>query len=1058
MRLAIRHIIVFIFNLVCVLTAELSAQQMELNTKPVYFEELGVHEGLSAGFIGTVTQDDFGYLWIGTSVGLNRYDGYSVKSYFHSAIDTLGLPGGTIYALFSDVNNNLWLKDSEVYKLMSLPELRGQDIELSDFSHFQQDPNDNIWGFKPEDEGWFILPKDTLLKYNNPLKDKLSYNHFIKAEEWMPTFPWKDITKRIFFFDSKVLWIKDNRLFCVKKAADGSQFKIQYSVDLKSHVPKEEIFDHILVDENKELLFVYTKHHLLSIDLESGALVYQLAWPTGLVPRGTNFLDSKGYLWMKFADGNNYLFDTNSRTFSLLTMPDFGNVNPSEIYYDIRRFFEDSNGNIWMPTNGAGLLKYSHIPNRFKYYGRWHKGPALGRIYRSVEGHLIFQRSNSLDSFNFKKNKIDSFLDSSAISGYQNSWAVWANFQDDRGVFHFSIKDKNSKLGHHYRYTLGNRPLKATLSKLDPTYGSIYLYHEGDLEWRMRIQRGVADNASQNNLVVFSYDSEQNRVGKSFEYNCRSTIGEFSDHLRGKDSSLWLSFYGSGLFRLNFDNGNWQHYSKHASSTSKLDSDNIFCLAQDSSRYENILWIGTNRGMLRLDYKNGQIKSYNRNSGWPDNVVYGILPDAHDNLWASTNNGLVFFNPESEKHFVYTKNDGIQHNEFNKGSFAKINDTLLCFGGMGGLSYFNPEDFYGATTASKVIINGLRINNKEVLLNESDIKAFKGLKLDLPLEKAEDIYLDYDKRVLSFEFALMDFINPAGNEFRYRLTPQINEWIDLGKQNELTITNLDPGTYRLEVLGLNYEGEWSKDPRIIHIHIKPPWYMSLWFSLLVSGLIISGIVAFFRYRQQQLKRIIKMREKISSDLHDEIGSTLSSISLFSLAAQKDSSFISDKVENILNRINENSVQAIQAMNDIVWAINTSNDSLKDLVFRMRAFASDIMDSSEWVIHFDYDEILEKEELGMMQRHNVYMIFKEAINNSIKYSSGENFLVRIRKKNKVFLFEFIDDGVGFDPNMTNSPSMGGNGLINMERRAREMNAGFKLITDARGTRILLELPA
>lgn len=228
---------------------------------------------------------------------------------------------------------------------------------------------------------------------------------------------------------------------------------------------------------------------------------------------------------------------------------------------------------------------------------------------------------------------------------------------------------------------------------------------------------------------------------------------------------------------------------------------------------------------------------------------------------------------------------------------------------------------------------------------------------------------------------------------------------------------------------------------------------------IILGLIlITGIICYVAINQiVQRKKVESLRNHISRDLHDEIGSTLSSISLFGTVASKSIQEAPDKTCQLLKRINSNATNTIESMNDIVWAIKTENDSMLHLVNRMRSYASEIEETGEWEIQILYDPAIGEKNLDMIQRRNIYLIFKEALNNAVKYSEGNAIDVEIRPVQNSMLVEIKDNGQGFEPKqaMQNGYSFGGNGLKNMKRRAAELGGELSIISaSGQGTRVSL----
>jgi signal transduction histidine kinase len=276
----------------------------------------------------------------------------------------------------------------------------------------------------------------------------------------------------------------------------------------------------------------------------------------------------------------------------------------------------------------------------------------------------------------------------------------------------------------------------------------------------------------------------------------------------------------------------------------------------------------------------------------------------------------------------------------------------------------------------------------------------------------------------------------------------------------VTYTNLNPGTYTFHVKGTNSDGVWNEKGNSIKIIILPAWYQTWWFRALLALVIAGGLYGLYRFRVRQLLKMATLRNRIASDLHDEIGSTLSSISLYGESAKK---MMPDHeaAGKVLTKINDSTAEMMEAMSDIVWAVNTQNDRFDNLANRMRNYAVQVTEAKEVSLHFTDNENIPALQLNMDQRKNIYLIFKEAVNNAIKYSGCKNLWVTFTKENHFLVILIRDDGKGFAKNDSadghQSNKFGGNGIMNMKNRAAEMHATLQISSSFNeGTHIVLKL--
>ncbi|MEP7318267.1 MAG: ATP-binding protein, partial [Panacibacter sp.] len=269
--------------------------------------------------------------------------------------------------------------------------------------------------------------------------------------------------------------------------------------------------------------------------------------------------------------------------------------------------------------------------------------------------------------------------------------------------------------------------------------------------------------------------------------------------------------------------------------------------------------------------------------------------------------------------------------------------------------------------------------------------------------------------------------------------------ININTQNFVPLIGLPPGTYTLEVKAANEDGYWCA-PKQLTLIFEPKWYQTLWFKIAV-GLLIAGLFyAFYRYRISQIKKQQQIRKEIASDLHDDIGSTLNSVKIFTHLAET-----APQKEEYFNQIKEALKQASTGLRDMIWVLDDTQDTAEELIKRLKQFALPVANASNIHIEFIADNNITTVLLNKTEKRNLLLIAKEAINNSIKYAECKNIHVNISKVNGKTALQIQDDGKGFNMNDITP----GDGLKNMQDRARQIN--YKVTIDsssARGTIIIL----
>jgi signal transduction histidine kinase len=297
---------------------------------------------------------------------------------------------------------------------------------------------------------------------------------------------------------------------------------------------------------------------------------------------------------------------------------------------------------------------------------------------------------------------------------------------------------------------------------------------------------------------------------------------------------------------------------------------------------------------------------------------------------------------------------------------------------------------------------------------------------------------------LAFSDAIeIDIASPAitNNEdcrLLYKLDGIDTTWKELMQTTTIRYEQLASGDYLFLAKTLEPDGNESQ-PVSFRFTVVPPFYKTWWFLLLLVATVFAAAFFYYRLRLRKALDLEKMRTKIATDLHDDIGATLSSIAMYSEAVKKQVKPILPHLEPVLQKMGDNSRDMVTSMSDIVWAINPANDAGDKLVQRMENYARDLCALKEIPLSFTASDKLQTIKLTLEQRRNIYLIFKEALNNALKYASATNMHIHFAEYGKAWRLMIADDGKGFEKGKQNI----GNGLLNMEKRAKEIGGDIDI---------------
>ncbi len=484
---------------------------------------------------------------------------------------------------------------------------------------------------------------------------------------------------------------------------------------------------------------------------------------------------------------------------------------------------------------------------------------------------------------------------------------------------------------------------------------------------------------------------------------------------------LWIATHEKGLYAVNPATGEvMQHY------TARPSGGGLFSNTGNDIEQLNDSIIVFGAGALNFINKhNRTVRLLTYEDGLLSNNVSRLRMDKNGFLWIITSNGLCRYNPKNNRITPYGRKDGIVLAERASESDYVSQNNYLLFAGSNAVIMFNPDVFLNTAPPPNVTITDFKVFNEYLPVDS--------------LLMYPQVSLMPDQNSFSIYFSSLSYMQRDKLTYYYMLDGVDKSWIKADRSFFVNYSLLPPGKYTFSIYCESIEGLRSLETTSVSIYIKPPFWRTYWFYTSVLFIIALLAYAVHDMRVNKLLAVEKLRNRVARDLHDDMGSTLSTINILSSMAKTKMTTDAVKTAEYLSKISDNSQRMMEAMDDIVWSIKPTNDSMQKIIARMREFATSVLEAKDIELNFTTDEEVYDVKLNMEARRDFFLVFKEAVNNAAKYSHASTVVVNLSIKNKKLTMVVKDDGKGFDVPKAD----GGNGLGNMQKRAEAMNGNITI---------------
>ena len=988
------------------------------------FESLGVNEGLPHSSVYSILQDKKGFMWFGTADGLCRYDGTELKTFKYLPLNEQDVVNNFVRGeILEDQQGNIWYSnESGIYKWDIYKELvfrvrafKKEEYDNAGLQAVYLDEKGCIWVFNYL-YGLLEVNTNTGNIKTFPLPNKI--NNSIVILNYTITN------------DKEKVWLKvgsktDPFIVFDKKTK-------KYSTRFIGDPPQAIFFDkyrHILAYEDKLVYQNLNGNNAVTI-------------PKIINGKNISFFsfdgvsDNYGRLWMTARGNGLYSYDEKN---NLFTNFQHSNSIIKSLPFDLTTcLFIDRNENLWIGIDGAGVAKLDLKQPKFNLFplseGDY---PILNDyftkcFYEDDQGRIWFgSQNNGLNIYDPITKSLKNFHHDSNRKNSLPGNMVGSIFKDREG-----------------NMWIGSSGGISIFKEADNSFQSIHisgipkLYPLlNNLVYKMiQLEDGDFLVATIIGIIKIIKEKDGSFRGHYFADN-NTLISLTTDVVEMPGNIIYATLPGLGLYKYKKDGNGYKMMNRF------LNGIDLRSVRKDEN-LPGYLWIGGGKGLIHFNTLTNKYQVWNEENGIANSYVYGSLEDSSGNLWVSTNKGLSYLNRKENRFTNYSFQDGLQSNEFNTQSFYKSSSGNFYFGGIRGFNWFKPEYVNKDILKPIAAITKIEVNNE---IYQRDSLYFVNNTITVP----------YLKNDFNFQFAALDFTRPEANNVQYILEGWENTPV-ITKNKSARYSNLPPGRYTFRVKVSNANGIWSDEEKII-IHIASPFWKTTWFMAMVFFLLLLAIVlTTANLSQQAAKRKLRLLEKqiaidvernrISADMHDEIGSGITHIALLSELIQTQHKEEKEFKKDI-NIIATSARKLVQAMSEIIWAMNPQNDSLENLLAYTREQSQQYFESMDIKFDISFPEQVPELKLSNVQRRNLYLVTREALNNAMKHSSANHIRLTLNINKQHITFSVIDNGVGMNDKKIRT---GSNGISNMKKRMKDIDGIIEWLPLEKGTAVTYSL--
>lgn len=1003
------------------------------HTRKYHFVHFNSANGLRSNIVKNIIQDYKGYVWLATLDGLQRYDGNKFLTFRNEPGNPHSVPADVIGQVMEDGHHNLWVLGGGKVGIFNTSTFTFTNVPIADHAGLMSnyDPNFSSAMLRTDNNGDMLLFVINMggYRYDSNRRQFVPVPYLTKPPGWWLQDLYCSASKGQYIMGTHQGFIIYNEKTGHTNYAGHNPDNIALIEDLKNETFIVNVIGYqgnYLWYSNWPSTGMPFLHSYNIVTRERREYNLSALFQLGYHEIQGALLQENGRLW---AYGRTFIAEYNETDKSFRLMRN-EYVDEQSIRFDqVYNMFEDKQHNIWVSTENGAFI-FNPDKELFNNYSLVRPdgsgmidGPVITAAQVGVNEIWIGCWGTGLYAYDTSFNPIalppalqrfGEGMSLWSIQQHEASNTIWVGMQEGGLLVYHT---KTGKVDWFYDKIFAGSTIRQVV---EDRQGNLWFGMQGG------------------HIVKWDAAAAGNDAHKGFKLIRKRDGARIYKLMIDHDGFLWAGSLTQGLFKYNTATEELLlHISKDGPAGKHLLDNTVFDIVQ----HDNSTLLIAGGAINVLNTRTNNIYQITTADGLPSNNVQCLQKDKQGIYWIGMAHGLCRMNFEKKIFSLYDRRDGMAYDNFNPGGVNVLPDGRLVFSTDRSLTVLNPLDIKKVPLPDEVLLTDIRLSNRSLPVDS--------------VVAAGGIILPYDNAAVTIEFSILDFMKQKKAHYRYMLENLDKTWKEASSSGQAIYTYLPPGSYTFLVKAENTDGIPGKNITAINITITPPFWQTWWFYCILALIVAAILYWIDRERVNKMKALQRVRTQIAVNLHDEVNTTLSNINLLSEMARLKADKDIARSKEYISQISTKSQRMMDAMDDILWSISPQNDSMEKTIARMKDYAVKLEKQYHIHIHFRSEEGVEKLKLDMKQRHELFVIYKQCVDDTVVHFKCSNLDVFIdRDKNKNHLSLKLRGESETDIVYAATPYPG---TLAIQKRVESIGATLDMIEDKRQLSMILQLP-